>query len=259
VTELPRDRYGNPLITLPDGTTKTYVRASNVGDALDDKSALQVWGERMVVKGIASSDHVRTLISLADVSDDKALGAIARKAKDAAGAWTASDLGTAIHRLTERLDLGEITLDDVDTRFHPSLTAYRRTLDDHGLTPIAVERVVVADDIKVAGTLDRLVRTRNGDVVVADIKTGKAVYPPSKGIACQLAAYAHSVFYDPETAARTPIDGLRHDAAIVIHLPANGDSCTLWRVDTERGYELCKLAIQVRDARKEKLLKPLVA
>jgi hypothetical protein len=44
----------------------------------------------------------------------------------------------------------------------------------------------------------------------------------------------------------------------VIHLPASGDSCTLWRVDTERGYELCRLAIQVRDARKEKLLKPLV-
>jgi hypothetical protein len=258
VIELPRDRYGNPLITLPDGTTETYVRASNVGDALDDKSAIQVWGERMVVKGIASSDHVRTLVSLADVTDDKALGAIARKAKDAAGAWTASDLGTAIHRLTERLDLGEITMDDVDDRFRPSLTAYRRALDEHGLTPIEVERIVVADEIKVAGTLDRLLRTRHGDVVVADIKTGKAVYPPSKGIACQLAAYAHSVFYDPATATRTPIDGLRTDAAIVIHLPASGDSCTLWRVDTERGYELCRLAIQVRDARKEKLLKPLV-
>ena len=109
-----------------------------------------------------------------------------------------------------------------------------------------------------AGTLDRLVRTRNGDVVVADIKTGKQVFAPSKSIACQLAAYAHSVFYDPETAVRTPIEGLRHDAAIVIHLPANGDTCTLWRVDAARGYELCRLAIEVRQARKEKLLKPLL-
>ena len=259
MTELPRDRYGNPLVTMPDGTKHTYTRASQVGDVLDDKTALQIWGERMVVKGIATSEHVRTLVSLADAADDKALGAIARKAKDAAGAWTASDLGTAIHRLTERLDIGEITLDQVDERFHPSLTAYRRTLDENGLTPIEVERVVVADEIKVAGTLDRLLRTRHGDVVVADIKTGKQVFPPSKGIACQLAAYAHSVFYDPETATRTPIEGIRTDVAIVIHLPATADTCTLYRVDTNRGYELCRLALEVRKARNEKLIKPLVA
>ena len=122
--ELPRDRYGRPLILQADGSTKPYTRASQVGDTLDDKSALQAWGERMVVKGVVESDHIRRLISLADISDDKGLGAIAKKAKDAAGAWSASDLGTAIHKMTERIDTGAMSINDVTPEFRPHITAY---------------------------------------------------------------------------------------------------------------------------------------
>lgn len=257
--ELPRDRYGRPLILQADGSTKPYTRASQVGDTLDDKSALQAWGERMVVKGVVESDHVRRLISLADISDDKGLGAIARKAKDAAGAWSASDLGTAIHKMTERIDTGAMSVDDVTPEFRPHITAYLAARDAYGLRPVLVEATVVDDGLEIAGTADRIYECRDGRRIVGDLKTGKSIFLPSKSIGCQLAAYAHSRLYDPETGERTDIEGLRTDIAYVIHLPANGSGCTLFEVDVTRGYELCGLAQTVRRVRTERIIRPLAS
>lgn len=257
--ELPRDRYGRPLILQADGSTKPYTRASQVGDTLDDKSALQAWGERMVVKGVVESDHIRRLISLADISDDKGLGAIAKKAKDAAGAWSASDLGTAIHKMTERIDTGAMSIDDVTPEFRPHITAYLAALDAYGLRPVLVEATVVDDALEIAGTLDRVYECRDGRRVIGDLKTGRQIFLPSKSIGCQLAAYAHSVLYNPETGERTPIDGLRTDIAYVVHLPANGSGCSLFEVDTHRGYELARLAQTVRSIRNERLIRPLAS
>ena len=257
--ELPRDRYGRPVITMPDGSTRTYVRASQLGEVLDDKTNLNAWSDRMLMSGIRQSEHVQRLLQLADPTDNRAMASIARKAKDAAGAWHASDLGTAIHRLAERLDLGEITIDDVDEQFRPSMIAYQQTLAAHGFVPKLVEQIVVCDAIETAGTLDRVFTTPAGDAVIGDIKTGKQVFLPSKSIACQLAAYAHAVMYDPETGERTPIDGLRTDIAYVVHLPANGSSCTLYEVDTSRGYQLAMIAQEVRRVRNERLIRPLAS
>jgi len=256
--ELPRDRYGRPLIIQPDGSTKAYTRASQVGDTLDDKTALNAWNDRMLLKGVRESEHIRRLISLADVTDDKALNSIARKAKDAGGAWSASDLGTAIHRLTERVDTGAITIDDVDSESRPVIDAYLATLADNGLVPHLVEQIVVCDQLEVAGTLDRVYLTAAGDRIVGDIKTGRQVFLPSKSIACQLASYAHAVMYDPETGERTPLD-VRTDFALVVHLPANGMTCSLYQVDTRRGYQLAELAQAVRHVRNERLIRPLAS
>jgi hypothetical protein len=257
--ELPRDRHGRPLILQPDGSTRPYTRASQVGDTLDDKTALTAWEGRMVVKGVAESEHIRRLISLADITDDKALGAIARKAKDAAGAWSASDLGTAIHKVTERLDTGDITINDVTPEFRPHIVAYQDALARVGFTPVLVEAIVVNDELEIAGTLDRVYETPAGDRVVGDLKTGKQIFLPSKSIGCQLAAYAHSVLYDPETGERTPIEGLRTDTAYVVHLPANGSGCSLYEVDTRRGFELARLAQTVRRIRNERLIRPIAS
>lgn len=259
MTDLPRDRNGNPLIRLVDGTIATYTRASQFGDVLDDRGGLQAWGEGMVVRGFAISSHIRSLVDLADPDDAKSLRAIARKAKEIAGASTASDLGSAIHRSLERIDLGHTTIDTVEGRFRPLVDTYIDTLDQHGLTIVDAERLVVCDEVEAAGTLDRLVRTRTGDVVVADLKTGKSIFPTSKTVACQLSIYAHASAYDPTTGGRTAFEGLRQDVALVIHLPANGQGCTIYTVDTERGFEMCHLAREVRKARKEELITRLVA
>ena len=118
---------------------------------------------------------------------------------------------------------------------------------------------MVDDALQIAGTLDRVYECRDGRRIIGDLKTGKSVFLPSKSIGCQLAAYAHSVLYNPETGERTLIDGLRTDIAYVVHLPANGSGCSLFEVDTHRGYELARLAQTVRSIRNERLIRPLAS
>ena len=256
--ELPRDRYGNPLIVLPNGETATYTRASQVGDVLDEKAGITNWSERMIVAGIGASPELQTLVSLVDRDDTKALTALAKRAKSAAGAWTASDLGTALHSVTERLDTGRITIDDIGSAFRPVVESYRKALDRLGLTVVAAEELVVFDELRIAGTLDRLVRDRDGVVRVADLKTGRAIYPTSKSITCQVSAYANSVRYDLD-GTRTPIDDLDTSTALIFHVPAIGGPCTVYEVDCVRGLELCRIAQDIRSIRKEKLIRPLAS
>ena len=54
VSELPRDRWGRPLITPPDGTTPVpYTRVTTFAKAVEDTYHLGRWAERMVALGMA--------------------------------------------------------------------------------------------------------------------------------------------------------------------------------------------------------------
>jgi hypothetical protein len=119
--------------------------------------------------------------------------------------------GTWVHTLTEKIDEGADWLGDADfvtsgeTLGIPHATQQRVATawiafkHNHGLTIVHTEHNVVNDDLRVAGTLDRIVEW-NGRRCVLDIKTGAKV--AKTAYAVQLARYAGSVPYDVDTDTR---------------------------------------------------------
>jgi hypothetical protein len=101
---------------------------------------------------------------------------------------------------------------------------------------------VVNDALQVAGTFDRVVAV--GDLrFIADLKTGGIDYAAAK-IAMQLAVYANSERYDPETGARSPL-AVNQERGLVIHLPAGEGQCSFHWADLKAGWEGVQLAAQV--------------
>jgi hypothetical protein len=90
--------------------------------------------------------------------------------------------------------------------------------------------------LKVAGTPDRIVKY-HGKKYIADLKTGN-IELGVVGIAAQLAMYARSIPYDPETETRMERHGAEIDRGIIIHLPAGEGVCNLYWVDLLKGWEV---------------------
>jgi len=113
---------------------------------------------------------------------------------------------------------------------------------------------VVVDELKCAGSLDRLVRLPDGRVVVADIKTGADEPKYASGVSAQCAIYAHGQRYNPETGERTELHpDLDPETGLLIHLPlAPVDGvqvCQMYTLDLVAGWERALLAAQVRDTK----------
>jgi len=62
----------------------------------------------------------------------------------------------------------------------------------------------------------------------------------------QLAVYAHSTLYDPETGTRSPLGPINLDRGLIISLSADTGLCELIWVDIAAGWEAVQLATQVR-------------
>ena len=85
--------------------------------------------------------------------------------------------GKAVHRACELLDLGTLDWSSVRDEFMPYMTAYEEALEKYRLTPIPefIERKVYHPYCLYAGTLDRVYRAVNGDLILTDIKTGTSI------------------------------------------------------------------------------------
>ena len=122
-----------------------------------------------------------------------------------------SQRGTWCHTMTEHIDNGIAWTADLDFVAEGVALgipaniqldigrAWHRFKKAHGLTIVHNEATVVNDDLRVAGTLDRIVEW-DGRTVVLDIKTGGKV--AKTAYAVQLARYAGSVPYDVHTDTR---------------------------------------------------------
>ena len=99
--EIPRDRYGRPLITPADGGKPVaYTRISTLAKALDDGSALANWKCRMTAIGLAKRpDLVSKTLAVAD--DKKEMGKVVTSAMEAAEADRAANIGTALHKFCD--------------------------------------------------------------------------------------------------------------------------------------------------------------
>ncbi|ADG98793.1 conserved hypothetical protein [Segniliparus rotundus DSM 44985] len=248
--EVSRDRWGRPLIAPPGGGKPVpYQRTTRFVAALSDTYSLSQWQRRQVATGLAARPDLLLAASTADPTDKAGLDRICEQAAEAAGAKRAATVGAALHRLTERVDLGQDT-GPVPEAHRADIAAFQR--ETSGLQVAAVEQFRVNDELKVAGTADRIVRWR-GKLHIADVKTGSVEHDVGR-IAMQLAMYAHSVPYDPAVGERRPDpEPVDLGSALIVHLPAGEGHCELIWVNIREGWEACQLAAKVWAWRKHKL------
>ena len=243
---IERDRYGRPLVVPPTGgKAVAYTRATTIANSLDDASALVAWKMRMAAIGLTTRPDI--LLSISAAQEDKsAVNSLIESAMEVAGANKAANIGTAIHSLAERLDLGQ-DLGVVPPQWIPDIKAYEEATKI--LNNKFIEQFSVLDKYKIAGTPDRLVEY-NGELFIADIKTGRIDHP--NNIAIQLAIYANGLPYDGATATRSTWGDVNKNKAIIIHLPAGTGTCKLVWVDIKEGFKGLQLSMKARKWRDQK-------
>ncbi len=247
--EIPRDRFGRPMIMPPGRGTKrvAYRRTTTFVGALEEQKGLIIWKSRMTAYGMGRRKDLVLAAAAVDTTtedaDKKKLGDIAEQAAAHAKSSEGATIGTALHALTERVDHGK-PLGEVPTDYVADIAAYQEATE--GIEWLGIECFRVHDDWKVAGTADRIGR-RNGRNMVYDIKTGSIDYPHK--MAMQLAMYARMTPYDIATDKRGTPEGVDLNTGIIIHLPAGEGRCDLYEIDIMKGWGACLLAKKVWDWR----------
>lgn len=267
--EPPRDRWSRYLIPEEDGKREPYTRATTVAKGMADTFGLEQWQQGQIANGMGRKPALVKLARSHPIYDEaksvyKEIIEAAFEASDGADGRRA---GTALHKQTERLDLGLITLDtDLDPDDLARLTEYQMCLMDNGITIELehIEEILLFRGLRhtdgqakagwrIAGTADRIARLPDGRRVIADLKTGKNVDQGALEFAVQLAIYAnHTDTYDAETdtvGERIEVD---RSTGLIIHLPSQGEvKCELHTIDLNVGFGALICSMERREWQKE--------
>ena len=255
--EVRRDRWGRYQVLPPRGDKPVgYTRATTIAKILDDSSSLMAWNSRMTAIGLGLRPDLVALVATTSQDDKKTLDSLVKRASEAGGATVRRDLGTAVHGLLERRlkDPSFVAPDPYQADIEAVLSA----LADAGLSFVdgMTERIVVNDEIEVAGTFDLLL-TDGQDIFVSDLKTGSSVKYGGLGFAIQLSIYANASNLYTQGAAkdgsedvRDPMPNVSKSAGIVIHCQPGSGLAELHWLDLEAGTEALHTALEVRRLRK---------
>ena len=250
--EAPKDRWGRYLITTRSGKQTSFPRVTTIAKCLDDEGALTAWKGRMTATGLVQRNDLLVAASAA-LEDRTALDRIVQQAIEAAGASSKANIGTALHSLTQALDLGQkpAILPGLQT----DVDAYLKGITDHGviIDPRFVEVLLVNEKYEYAGTADRIARfnTRKKKQVF-DLKTGSIDYAMN-AIAVQMAMYANAEYiYNWQTQEYIPMPDIDKTRGVILHLPAGKGELALYEVDLVAGWEAAQMAMDVRAWRKRK-------
>lgn len=251
-TEIPRDRWGRPLVAPPAGGKDiAYTRMTTHVGATEDTWALEKWKMRMTALGVVEREDIHLAIA-AHRDDKKHLDQLCDQAVEAAKASAGATKGTALHALVDQWDQGTLDLTKVPAAYRKDIEAYAKATEH--LEVVEIETFGVLDDFQVGGTWDRLYRTHSGRLLIGDTKTGSIEYGMGK-IAGQLAGYSRATPYDHATRTRAtpnPDRGVDQDIGIVMHLPAGKGTCDLVEVSLTAGWDGFLLATEVRKWRTRK-------
>lgn len=255
--ETRRDRWGRYQVLPPAGEKLVgYTRATTIAKILDDSSSLMAWNSRMTAIGLGLRPDLVALVATTPQDDKKTLDSLVKRASEAGGATVRRDLGTAVHGLLERR-LKDPTFVAPDP-YQADIEAILSALADAGLSFVdgMTERIVVNDEIEVAGTFDLLL-TDGQETFVSDLKTGSSVKYGGLGFAIQLSIYANaSNLYtqgpakDGSEDIREPMPNVSKSAGIVIHCQPGSGLAELHWLDLEAGTEALHTALEVRRLRK---------
>lgn len=271
---VPRLKNGRPQIWLPDHSKLvSYTRTSNFAKTLEDGGSLTDWKLARMATGIARRPDLQAGLERYWDTDRTSGGMVQELTResrdefiesclDAGGANDASRWGTSLHGLTELWDEEQYEIPGIDPRLADGLEAYKRLLDESGMIPLAIEGFVVQDDLKCAGSYDRLYLLPDGRIVVGDIKTAPLIHQPSRFTApmIQMAVYAHSMHYDPRDGSRHPLVYADSDIvttvdqtlAVVVQISRDRTVDQLLWADLDRGWSLAAHAAQTRASRSNK-------
>ena len=247
-----RDGFGRYLLPHPGtGKEMAFTRATTAARTIANTFGLERWKQRKAARGLSRRfDLVARIAS--EYEDDQTVDLCVAKAMEHAGSTVAATLGTAMHRFTEQLDAGE-EMGVVPPPLDADLAAYQKAITAHGLVIQHIERITCCPDLAtpVAGTLDRIVTTPAGDLIVADLKTGADMEDGFTEMVIQQAVYNHGAgLFNLDTQAWEPMPPVRQDVAYIIHLPIGQATCTIWEIDTAAGWDaLTNLCLPVRDWR----------
>lgn len=175
-----KNKWGSRVYPVPYPDTDDVVELPAVSRILDQLAApaIDTWKQKTIAETFS---HRPDLVMLA-ASD--AFGA-AKQALDSSNAK--SNIGTAVHHMTEQIDAGTLMDDMVPKPAWPYVLQYRKAKEYYKWEVVQQEVSVFNHKLGYAGTLDRLlrfpegIRTVDGVIeepgsLIGDIKTGKAVY-----------------------------------------------------------------------------------
>lgn len=273
---------GQYKIATPDGQIRGYTRTSTIGERLEDKYRLGQWQAAKVAQGMGRRPDLVELAAGHTVDGDRDVyRGIVKEATTTAEASSAANYGTALHRYVELYDRGT-PLHDIPEPWHRHLLSYRATIEGSPFAdkPLAVEQVLVLDDYRIAGRVDQIraaaidfeaeladgtvIEIEAGDLLIADIKTGRSLDYSGLKFGCQLAIYAnHHATWHPDSehelgGTRGPRINVNRELAVIFHLPAKDPTapCEIHWVDLGRGYDafLCALELGEHRAQSSKVI-----
>jgi len=268
---IERDHNGRPRILVVDeqgrltGERTTYTRCTTYIQGIEgEREHLNVWKLVQALKGYTLSPliYAARLAACWGAEDEKPrVKEIVEEMQEFARMSERALLGTAIHALSERHDLG-LPTPIFPEPYQPHLAEWRRlTAPWQPFEHWQVERFMVNDLLKVGGTPDRLLMLRRpcprcgGLVRIGDLKTGRVDDFTQREIEMQEAVYAHSKVYDPETGERIQVP-ICTCKGYVFKIPAvdlEDGRGELLELDLERGWDLASnLMPQIRQARRYK-------
>lgn len=222
-----------------DRALRSFMRPSGAGDPLENKFMIERWKRRKVAEGMAMSSTLQLEWASTDPDDLETLNYLADKCMKLAQADEKSRIGTALHAITERHDMG-LPQKFVPDDFVRDLPAWIKATKDFEI--LDIECFVVNDLYRAAGTFDRLVYYWQPCPMcgkhnrILDLKTGESEMGKA-GMAMQLAIYAHSAYYDPETGARTPLPDVCLCRGIIVRLPQGSGTATLRWVNIAQAWD----------------------
>lgn len=250
---------------------------SEIADLTHRRDVTIAKAEKADRKGKLEIGEVARITAAAEKEWRDAMNTIVDEALELAGRNDKAEAGTNLHTLTEISDakgIGAVEAmrvrDEITANELASIKAYAARMERLGAKVIHTEAVVVSDDMKYAGRLDRIILaklpeltlerlvdgkwekyTRPADTrarrYVMDVKSGRVDLGAGK-ISRQLSAYALGDLYDLETGERSK-HGASRDIALVFHLPQGAGTCAVYAVDLKEGTKLLKLSAEVRRGR----------